>query len=225
MMVWLGLALLFIVLALIGLGRRANRCDWGYWHINLVDGWLRIFCRYYHGLRAEALPLPTEGGALVVANHVSGLDPFLLVAASQRPLRFLIAVEEYQRFGLNWLFRGAGCIPVERDGRPEQSFRSALRILRRGEVVALFPHGRIHLESEPPEPIKPGVLRMAELGRAPIYPVRLTGIAGEGHVVRGVFKRSRAVLTAYTPFQADAAAEVDFSDRLCELLMGRRSPS
>jgi len=114
----------------------------------VIDGWLRLFCRYYHRLEYEPLPLPERGPALVASNHLSGLDPLLLITASKRPLRFLIAQEEYHRFGLNWLFRAAGCIPVDRKGRPEKALRRAREALQRGEVVALFPHGRMGIHGE-----------------------------------------------------------------------------
>ncbi len=57
---------------------------------------------------------------MVVANHISGLDPLLMAAASRRSLHFMIAREQYERFGLKWLFRMAGCIPVDRERAPEK---------------------------------------------------------------------------------------------------------
>ena len=102
-----------------------NHIDWEHPWANLVDGWNRWFCRSYHRLRAQPLNLPSHGGAIIAANHFSGLDGFIVAALSPRPVRFLIAKEEYQRFGLQWLFRAAGCIPVERDQLPQKAFRAA----------------------------------------------------------------------------------------------------
>ena len=96
------------------------------------------------------LPLPRSGPAIVVANHVSGLDPLLLVSASRRPLRFIVAREQYRRPELKWLLRAMGCIPVDRERQPQKALRHALRSLREGEVVALFPEGRIHLPGDAP---------------------------------------------------------------------------
>lgn len=178
---------------------RRNEADWGARWLNCLDGLNRFFCRHYHRLSADHLPLPETGPALVVSNHVSGLDPLLLIAASRRPLRFIIAAEQYHRFGLHWLFKAVGCIPVDRKGRPERAFRAALRALERGEVVALFPHGAIHLDSHPPRPLKPGFVRMARLADCPIYPVRIEGVRGEGLVVTSALIRSRARLTGHPP--------------------------
>lgn len=178
---------------------RASEADWGNRWLNRLDGLNRLFCRYVHGLRTEHLALPEHGPVLLVANHVSGLDPLLLIAASRRPLRFIIATEQYHRFGLQWLFRAVGCIPVDRKGRPERAFREALKALRAGEAVALFPHGGIHLDSEPRRPLKPGVARLAQLAGIPVYAARIDGVRGQGLVVASVFLPSRVRVTGFEP--------------------------
>jgi 1-acyl-sn-glycerol-3-phosphate acyltransferase len=195
-----------------------GEADWGSRWLNCLDGLNRLFCRHYHRLRTEPLPLPETGPALVVANHVSGLDPLLLIAASKRPLRFIIASEQYHRFGLHWLFKAVGCIPVDRKGRPERAFRAALRALEQGEVVALFPHGKIHLDSHPPRPLKPGFVRMAQLADCPIYPVRIEGVRGEGLVATSALLRSRARLTGHPPVFCHDHPEGDCLDSVAARL-------
>ena len=180
--------------------RRCDRfaaADWGSPFKNRLVGMLCRFVYHYHRLTYTPIPLPKQGGAVVVSNHVSGLDPLLLVAASPRPLRFLIAREQYDRFGLRWLFRIAGCIPVERQKRPEQAMRAALRALNDGEVVALFPHGKIHLDTDPPVKIKGGAIRLGQISGCPIFPVRIEGVRGQGHTVLAVFIRSDADIVTH----------------------------
>lgn len=221
--VWLGLLVLLIVvgawLAARGLRacRAATRADWGRPWLNTLDGLNRIFCRRFHRLHAVQLPLPGHGPALVVANHVSGLDPLLMIAASHRPLRFIIAREQYERFGLRWLLRAVGCIPVDRAASPHRALAAARHALQHGEVVALFPHGRIHLDTEGPARLKPGILHLAKLSGAPVYPLRIDGVRGAGRTLSAVFRRSRARLTVYPHiFHQDNAPE-----SLLEML-GRR---
>jgi 1-acyl-sn-glycerol-3-phosphate acyltransferase len=182
---------------LVLVANAAQVADWGRGWLNTVDGLNRIFCRRFHRLQRVHLPLPKHGPALVVANHVSGLDPLLLIAASARPLRFIIAREQYERFGLHWLLRAVGCIPLDRAASPHRALAAARHALQRGEVVALFPHGRIHLEREGPVRLKPGILHLAKLSGAPVYPVRIDGVRGAGHTVSAVFMRSRARLTPF----------------------------
>lgn len=172
----------------------ARTADWGHPWTNRIAGFISLFCRHVHGFEFEPIPLPATGRALVASNHISGLDPFLLIAASPRPLRFIIAREQYYRFGLNWLFRLARCIPVDREKQPERAMREALRALDAGDVVAVFPHGRIHLDTDPPRKLKGGVVRLAHRANCPIHPVRVDDVRGAGHTVAAVFVPSNARL-------------------------------
>lgn len=178
---------------------RANATDWGNKWVNRLDGLNRLFCHKFHRLRYDPLPLPPNGSALVVANHVSGLDPLLMTAASTRPLRFIIAREEYDRWWLRWLFKAIGCIPVERGANPRAALNGARRALSNGEVVALFPHGRIYLDDQPAPELKRGVVHLTKITGAPIYPLRIEGVRGQGLTVIAVFLRSRALLRCFAP--------------------------
>ena len=144
-MFWLviPLALILILLVLLFIGNKARCADWGNWILNGLSGLNRLFCIRYHGMPDQKVDFPTGAGALLAGNHLSGLDGFLLQAVSSRPVRFMIAREETERFGLRWLFKEARVIPVDRTGRPEQAFRAALQALKQDDVVGMFPQGKI----------------------------------------------------------------------------------
>lgn len=201
-----------------------NSADWGRPWLNRLARLNRWFCRRVHRLRGGPIPLPESGPALVVANHISGLDPLLLIAASPRPLRFLIAREEYERFGLQWLFRAVGCIPVDRAGRPEQALRAAIRALQAGEVVALFPEGRIHAD-DAPRRLKPGVWKLAQIGDCPVHPVHIDGVRGRGRILGALLLRSRARLTVHDPTPCGRLPMHDCLDALAGLIAGREKLS
>ena len=203
----------------------ASRAEWGNSWLNALDGLNRIFCQRFHRLHPLRLPLPANGPALVVANHISGLDPMLMIAASHRPLRFLIAREQYERFGLQWLFRAVGGIPVERGGNTKPALAAAREALLRGEVVALFPHGRIHLAHEPPVQLKPGIVHLAKFSRAPVYPLYIEGIRGAGHTLGSVFLRSEARITNFAPLYYDESNPEQLLEQLAALLSSRGSSS
>ncbi len=198
-MTWL-IAIIVTLASVIFLADRASVAVWAGRSINWIDGLVRLLCRYLHHLPKTYIPLPRTGAAIVVANHVSGLDPLLLISASRRPLRFLIAKEEYERPILHWLFKAAGCIPVDRTGKPELALRQALRALQNGEVIAIFPHGKIHLDTDPPRKLKGGVARLAAWSGAPIFPVRIDGVSGEGKIVLAPFMPSHVQLTIAESF-------------------------
>lgn len=210
------------VLWLLYLGARAceaaTQADWGDPWTTRIAGFITLFCHYVHRFQYEPIPLPAEGSALVASNHISGLDPFLLIAASPRPLRFLIAREEYERFGLNWLFRRAQCIPVDRERNPERALREALRALRAGDVVAVFPQGRIHLPTEGRRKLKGGVVRLAHQCDCTIYPVRVTDVRAAGQTVLAVFLPSRARLNTFAELDCRELAHEDCLRLLAERL-------
>lgn len=213
-------ATLFLLLFFVSLvlllhaGRRANRTDWGSATLNLLEGINRIFCRRYHRLQAEEIPLPVAGPAIVVANHVSGLDPMLMIASSPRPLRFLIAREQYERFGLQWLFRAVGCIPIDRSKQADNAMRLAIRALHQGEVLAIFPHGRIHLPEEPPLKLKPGAARLAVKVSCPVYPVRVSGVAAMGGVMLPVLLRGNTKLDYCDVIPAESGSQDIITERI-----------
>ncbi len=221
----MAVALVIVLCVLVFLWRRlmrrlevANKADWGNKWLNRLDGLNRIFCRRFHRLRHAKLAVPATGGAIVASNHVSGLDPLLLIAASRRPLHFMIAREEYERWYLKWLFRAVGCIPVERSRNPRAAFHAACAALARGEIVALFPHGRIQLDHYPPVPLKRGAALMAGMTGAPIIPVRVEGIRGVGLTVAAVAMRSHARVRTYAPIYCSATGGTECLEKLARVL-------
>lgn len=182
---------------MLGALDRLPGADWGTPWLNRLDRLNRILCRHWHRLEVQGLALPARGGALLVANHVSGLDPLVMIAAAHRPLRFLIAEDEYNRWWLRWLFRSMACIPVQ-PGHSRKAFLAATRALAAGEIVALFPEGGIH-PPERPGRLKRGVALMAEVARVPVHAVRIDGVRGAGLKVPAVFLPDRVSLTGSAP--------------------------
>jgi 1-acyl-sn-glycerol-3-phosphate acyltransferase len=207
----------FFILAVIaawGWNQGLRACE------NRLDGLNRLYCRRFHRLKSDLLPLPSQGGALVVANHVSGLDPQLLIAASPRPLRFLIAREQYHRIGLKWLFRAIGCIPVDRDRRPEKALREALLALGAGEVVALFPQGGIHLDIDPPRPLKRGVAWLAAQSNVPVYALHIEGVKGQGRILGALLLRSRVSLHYSPPIFCASLSKEECLSQVAKIIGG-----
>lgn len=190
------LVVIFIILfaGMIFIGYKNHVADWDHFIINVIDGWIRIYCRYYHQFIYQPVPVSNNGPTLLACNHLSGLDPFLIVAACSHPIRFMIAIEEYERFGLQWMFRLAGCIPVERSGRVETAFRSSLAALQNGEVVALFPEGGINRTGLPLRKLKPGIIKLAKMANVPVTPLRIEGMRGQGHTLPALLLPSKSRL-------------------------------
>jgi 1-acyl-sn-glycerol-3-phosphate acyltransferase len=214
-MIWLIIATTLVILAslllflLFSKADAANVTDWGSKWKNRLDGLNRLFLRTYHKCDIEPVPLPEAGPALVVANHISGLDPMMMIAACQRPVHFIIAAEQYHRFGLNWLFRLGSCIPVDRSSRGDSAFRAALQALQEGKVVGLFPEGGIHLPGKGPRRLKRGVARLAQLSGASVYPMRVSGVRFPGYVLPAVLWPNVARLSSFPPVACESLEEND----------------
>lgn len=215
----LELVVVIIFISCVGfiiIGHKSHVADWGGFSVNVIDGWIRIYCRYYHGFIYQPIPVSNSGPTLLACNHLSGLDPFLIVAACRRPIRFMIAKEEYERFGLQWLFRAAGCIPVERSGRVETAFRSSLAALHNDEVVALFPEGGINRTGRPLRKLKAGIIKLAKMANVPITALRVEGMRGQGHTVTAVLLPGKSRL--YVLPELDCVNKID-EDGLTQLAL------
>ncbi|MBG9784486.1 lysophospholipid acyltransferase family protein [Shouchella lehensis] len=85
--------------------------------------------------------IPSEGGVLLCSNHISNFDPPLLGAFIHRQVRYMAKKELFDKKGIGKLLKGLGAFPVKRGGNDRESLRTALRILKEGDMVGLFPEG------------------------------------------------------------------------------------
>lgn len=83
-----------------------------------------------------------SGPLIVVSNHTSSVDPVLIQAGCWFPIRWLMAAE-MMTASLDWLWKQQDVIPVERDRADSKPVRTAIRHLRAGGVIGIFPEGRI----------------------------------------------------------------------------------
>ncbi|WP_225782606.1 MFS transporter [Xenophilus sp. Marseille-Q4582] len=130
--------------------------------------------------------IPTDGPAVLVCNHVSFVDAVLLMAASPRPIRFIMDHRIFKVPVLGWLFRLAKAIPIapqkEDPQAYERAFAEAVTVLREGELLGIFPEGAITRDGEL-QPFKGGVMKILEMARAegaepPVIPMALTHLWG-----------------------------------------------
>lgn len=157
--------------------------------------------------------IPDEGAALLVCNHVSFVDALLIGGAIRRPVRFVMYYKIYNLPVLNFIFRTAGTVPIA--GRNEDlliydaAFKKIAEYLRNGEVVCIFPEGKLTTDGEINE-FKGGVDRILEQTPVPVIPIALQGLWGSffsRDPNKGFLKRlwSRICLVAGSPIAAQEA--------------------
>ncbi|AMM24336.1 MFS transporter [Variovorax sp. PAMC 28711] len=130
--------------------------------------------------------IPTEGAAILICNHVSFIDAVLLMAASPRPIRFLMDHQIFKVPVLGWLFKLAKAIPIapqkEDPAAYEAAFAQAVGVLREGDLLAIFPEGALTRDGEL-QPFRGGVMKIVEMARsqgieAPLVPMALNNLWG-----------------------------------------------
>ena len=124
--------------------------------------------------------IPAKGGALFVCNHLSFADALLLIASTDRPIRFLMFKGIYESRWIKPFAKILGAIPVSSGQRPRElihSLQAASDALRAGEVVCIFAEGQITRLGQL-LPFQRGFERIMKDVDAPIIPVALDGVLG-----------------------------------------------
>jgi 1-acyl-sn-glycerol-3-phosphate acyltransferase len=132
---------------------------------------LYCFSRVYLGLSVKGREnIPSDGQALLVANHSSYVDGIVMQASLKRPILYLMAADIINKSYFKKLFEAMGYIPVNRNGKDLSAFRNALRALKKGRLVGIFPEGRINCRPYPGK-FKLGAVQLARNAGVPIIPV------------------------------------------------------
>jgi len=103
--------------------------------------------------------MPAAGPVIICANHTSYLDAMLVALCTPRPVRFMVFRDFYEHPLLGFFIRRGGGIPVNQNGTDTEAFKSALHALKRGEVVGIFPEGRLS-RTGLPSPGRPGAVSL-----------------------------------------------------------------
>lgn len=137
-------------------------------------------CIYRFKVRGDE-HIPLKGAAILVCNHVSFVDAVLLMAASPRPIAFIMDHRIFKLPVLGWMFKLAKAIPIapQRDDAKvyEQAFERARAVLADGELVCIFPEGAITKDGQLGE-FKGGVMKLLETNPVPVIPLALQNLWG-----------------------------------------------
>ncbi|GGB84919.1 MFS transporter [Pseudoduganella buxea] len=161
--------------------------------------------------------IPEEGAAILVCNHVSYVDAIVIMAASPRPIRFVMDHRIFKTPLMGFIFRTAKAIPIAASKEDpwllEKAYVDIAHALHDGELVCIFPEGRLTTTGEINE-FKGGIAKIVERSHVPVIPMALRGLwghllsrSGDNLLERAFRKglRSRLALAVGTPV---APAEV-----------------
>jgi 1-acyl-sn-glycerol-3-phosphate acyltransferase len=137
-------------------------------------------CIYRFRVRGDQ-NIPTDGAAILVANHVSFVDAIVLMAASPRPIRFIMDHRIFKVPVLGWLFKLAKAIPIapqkEDPAAYAAAFEAADRVLSEGDLLCIFPEGGITRDGSLQE-FKGGIMKILERRPVPVVPIALQNLWG-----------------------------------------------
>jgi 1-acyl-sn-glycerol-3-phosphate acyltransferase len=125
--------------------------------------------------------IPHDGPAVLVCNHVSFVDPIVISAAVRRPIRFVMDHRIFRAPLIGFIFRHMKAIPIapakEDAALMEAAFDEVAKALADGDLVCIFPEGRITDTGEL-YPFRPGIARIVERTPVPVVPMALRGLWG-----------------------------------------------
>nr|WP_198981759.1 MFS transporter [Herbaspirillum sp. ASV7] len=182
--------------------------------------WLLIHT-FYRVRIVNGQAIRDQGAGVLVCNHVSYVDAIAIMAASPRPVRFVMDHQIFKIPLLSWLFRNARAIPIasvkEDPWLTEKAFVDIAQALHEGELVCIFPEGKLTRDGEL-NPFKGGVQKIIERSPVPVLPLALRGLWGSlfsrdpSNPVARTFKRglfSRLELVVGEPIApADVSPEL-----------------
>jgi 1-acyl-sn-glycerol-3-phosphate acyltransferase len=175
--------------------------------MGLVHGFGRLYARAWHNLRVEGrenIPgMRQPGPLIVVANHTAGVDPILVQAVCPFEIRWMMA-KDMMEPSLAELWEWADVIPVDRSGKDTSSAREAISHLRRGQVIGVFPEGRLERPARTLMPFLPGVGLIVRRTGARVLPVVIEGTPQVDPVWASVFYLSDSVVRFMEPIEYGA---------------------
>jgi 1-acyl-sn-glycerol-3-phosphate acyltransferase len=142
--------------------------------------WLLIRCCYR--LKTKSLKnIPTQGAAVITCNHLSYVDPLVIMAAVKRPVRFVMDYNIYHTPILHFIFKTSKCIPIaggnESPQIKEQAFREIAKALKKGELIGIFPEGGLTRTGQL-QPFQRGISRIIQRTPVTVVPLALSGLWG-----------------------------------------------
>lgn len=130
----------------------------------------------YHPKVINKEYIPKDGNIIIAGNHVNNLDPCNIIYSTNRMVSFLAKSELFQPLLTGWMFKAAGCISVNCDGKSHDSTVEAIERLKNKEAVGIFPEGQVKRDdSLILQPMKNGVIKMAKETDSLIVPFAIIG--------------------------------------------------
>lgn len=175
--------------------------------LDLFRPGLHRLCRAWFGLVLVGTEhIPAEGPLIITPNHQTYADPPLVSIPVRRPVYYMAWNRLFKIPLLGWSIRRLRAFPVQLESRDPRATREAVRLLRAGEALMIFPEGGRSPGGQVGR-FKPGAFRLAVALGVPILPVTVDG--GHASWPPGLIfpRRGRITITYHPLVRPDSAPD------------------
>jgi len=184
---------------------------------------LRFYLRLFHRVKYYGLEnIPPAGGAILASNHPTYMDPVVIRVGVRRRICWMAWDALFRVPVLGWMIRNMSAYPVDPDRADRSAYRQTLELLRRGEIVGVFPEGGRSYQPLMGLP-RSGAVRLAARAGVPVIPVSIAGAFRVWPRYRLLPRPGRIAVTIHKPLafdgvRVDKETEVDLLERVRDII-------
>ncbi|MGB9678785.1 MAG: lysophospholipid acyltransferase family protein [Thermoanaerobacteraceae bacterium] len=140
----------------------------------IVRNFSKIFFKLFYSFKVEILSKIPENSCIFVANHQSLLDPPVVAASLKRRLIFLASTDLYKIPIIRFILIKTNSIPIKKNTADIEAIKTALKKLKEGYSIAMFPEGGLSKDGEIKKAYE-GAMYISYKSSIPIVPISIKG--------------------------------------------------
>lgn len=187
------------------------------------------YCRWVHRVRfvgfdrlPETFRQGGEGGGIVIANHTAGMDPMLVQTGVRRLVRWMMWADMMAP-ALDFAWKAGRVLPVSHGQEDSTTLRQAVRHVKEGGIIGLFPEGAIVRPPGELRPFQPGIGLLARLTRAPVLVLWIHDTPYAETAWGSLARRSRAVVEFVEVLDLSREKDATVASEMLRDAIARRS--
>ncbi len=163
---------------------------------------VKPFFMIIHGVKYINLDnIPSDGPVILAGNHTGNTDALLMLGGPKRIVHMMAKKELFNTKFKNAFFKSMACISVDRSIHDEEAKSEAIKVLKNGDVIGIFPEGTVNKTNKIILPFKYGAVSFAKKTGAYIVPFSITGSYN-------IFKRNIKLIYG-SPYKVTKSLEIE----------------
>lgn len=136
---------------------------------------IKLILKVFYQIEVKGLEnLPQERGIIICSNHTNNLDPLMVACFVNRPIHYMAKKELFKNKFITYILRKVNAFPVDRGKADISAIKHALKIVKQGNVLGIFPEGT-RTKIEGTSKAEPGIAMIAIKGKVEVIPVGIIG--------------------------------------------------